>query len=81
MTAEKLTGTSMCARIFDVSIGYPGEHLLALRQHLLSGRVDVGKHLNRDSRIADERRYLLYNPLVFLQLFSLSKFVADTIRR
>lgn len=49
----------MQAGVLDVGVGYPGEHFLALLQHLLGLGIEVGKDLDGDSGIADERRNLL----------------------
>lgn len=59
----------MRAGVFDVGIQYPGKHLLALRQHLLRGCIEIRENFDRDSGIADERRNLLHDVFVFFVLF------------
>jgi len=66
----------VCAWIFDVSVGNPGEHVLTLRQQLFRGGVEIREHLNRDSSISHKRRNLLNDYLVFLSLLFQTEFVA-----
>ena len=60
------------AWVFNVGVGNPSEHFLALREHLLGFRVHVRKNLNGDSSIADQWRDGLNNlpVLVFLLLWA-----------
>jgi hypothetical protein len=45
----------MCTRIFDIGVWYPGEHFLALRQHLFRGGVEIGEDFDGHSGVAYER--------------------------
>src|ERR1022692_2219931 len=70
------TEAFVCAWIFDVSVGNPGEHVLTLRQQLFRGGVEIREHLNRDSPISYKRRDLLNDFLVFPLLLFHAEFVA-----
>src|SRR5215475_6481623 len=56
-------------RIFDVRVGNPGEHLLALSEQVFGTRIEVRKNLDRDTWLADQWRDGLNYPSVLFLFF------------
>jgi hypothetical protein len=69
------TQTFMCAWVFNVSIRNPGEHILALRKHLLGACLEIGEHFDRYTCLSHQRRDCLDDLFVFLRLLFQTQFM------